>query len=231
MFQTIFVLDIFDGIVVHAKNKNRDEYQPVHKFSTICNKSDPISVIDTVNPKKIYIADLNVLQGKGKNDINFKVIKDISKKSEIMLDTGISSYLDVENSISRADILVLGTETASLEIMLHAAKKYPNKISVSIDIINGKILTKDSNMPNDLFKIIECLNEVKLKNIIILDMDKVGMSSGIDMNFLNKVVKQSKADILLGGGVRDMTDIELLKQIGVKGALIATAIHKNLIQV
>lgn len=227
MFRIIFVLDLYNRNVVHAQGGNRRKYQPVHITSTICTSSDPVEVIDAVKPAEVYIADLNILQGMGAHDTNFDIIRSVSLRTKTMLDPGISKLSDVPEALSIADTVILGTETASMETIARAASEFPGRVNVSIDKKNGRILTRDPHMPDDPFKIVEVLNDMDIRDIIILDMDRVGTSSGVDAQFLSKIASNSTHDVLLGGGVRDMADIEFLKKIGIKGALVATALHNG----
>ena len=227
MFRIIFVLDLYNRNVVHAEGGNRREYQPVHLTSTICTSSEPVEVIDTVKPAEVYIADLNILQDMGAHDTNFEIIRLISRRTKTMVDSGISTLSDVLEALSFTDTVVLGTETVSMETIAGAASEFPGSVNVSIDKKNGRILRNDPNMPEDPFKIVDLLNEMDIRDIIILDMDRVGTSSGVDAQFLSKIASASAHDVLLGGGVRDMADIEFLNKIKIKGALVATALHNG----
>jgi phosphoribosylformimino-5-aminoimidazole carboxamide ribotide isomerase len=227
MFRIIFVLDIYNRNVVHAQGGNRREYQPVHMNSTICTSSDPVEVIDALKPAEVYIADLNLLQGLDTYETNFDIIRSVSQRTKTMVDPGISMLSDVQESLLIADTVILGTETASMETIAGAVSEFPGRVNVSIDKKNGRILTRDPHMPDDPFKIVEVLNDMDIRNIIILDMDRVGTSSGVDAQFLSKIASKSTHDVLLGGGVRDMADIDSLKKIGIKGALVATALHNG----
>jgi phosphoribosylformimino-5-aminoimidazole carboxamide ribotide isomerase len=220
-------MDVYNRNVVHAQGGNRKEYQPVHMTSTICTSPDPVEVIDAVKPAEVYIADLNILQGMGAHDTNFEVIRSVSQRTKTMVDPGISTLSNVAEKLLISDTVVLGTETASIETIAGAASEFPGRVNVSIDKKNGRILTSDPNMPDDPFKIVEVLNDMDIRDIIILDMDRVGTSSGFDAQFLSKMVSSSTHDVLLGGGIRDMADIESLKNIGIKGALVATALHNG----
>lgn len=231
MFRIVFVLDIYNCTVVHAQGGNRQNYQPIHKSSVLCNTSKPIEVIDTINPKEVYIADLNILQGIGEHDTNFNDIRAVSQKVRTMLDPGISSLSDIGDTLSLASSVILGTETASLDTISRAASEFPGRVNVSIDIKNSRILTRDPNMPNDPIEVIGMLNNMDIRDIIILDMDRVGTSSGVDAQFLSTIAASSNHDVLLGGGVKDMSDIESLKSIGLKGALVATALHNGKIPI
>jgi phosphoribosylformimino-5-aminoimidazole carboxamide ribotide isomerase len=82
-------------------------------------------------------------------------------------------------------------------------------------------------MPDDPFEIVKILNRFDLQDIIILDLDRVGTTSGVDSQFLSKIASMSEHNVLLGGGVRNIEDIETLEKIGLEGALVATALHNG----
>ncbi|WP_342304120.1 HisA/HisF-related TIM barrel protein [Methanolobus sp. ZRKC5] len=227
MFRIIFVLDIFNRTVVHAQGGNRSEYKPIHFSSCICNTSNAVKIVDAVKPAEVYIADLNLLEKIGKREKNFDIIKAISENTKVMLDPGITSVSETEDVMEIVQSIILGTETASLDTIKTVISLYPGRVNVSIDKKNGKILTSDPSMPDDPFRIVELLNDYDLDNIIILDLDRVGTSSGVDSQFLSKIVSISEHNVLLGGGVRNVEDIKALEEIGIKGALVATALHNG----
>ncbi len=227
MFRIIFVLDIFNRTVVHAQGGNRSEYKPIHFSSRICNTSNAVKIVDAVKPAEVYIADLNLLEKIGKREKNFDIIKAISENAKVMLDPGITSVSETEDVMEIAQSVILGTETASLDTIKQVSSLYPGRVNVSIDKKNGKILTNDPSMPDDPFRIVELLNDYDLDNIIILDLDRVGTSTGVDSQFLSKIVSISDHNVLLGGGVRNVEDIEILEEIGLQGALVATALHNG----
>jgi phosphoribosylformimino-5-aminoimidazole carboxamide ribotide isomerase len=227
MFRIVFVLDLYNMNVVHAQGGNRKNYRPVHLTSHICSTSEPIKLIEEVKPKEVYIADLNILQGAGHHNTNFATIKQISSRVSTMLDPGISSLEEAMEASSLADTIILGTETASLQTIKEVAALLPGKVNVSIDKKHGQVLTCDPLMPCEPADIMHELNALDIRNIIILDMDRVGTSDGVDSQFLSKIVSISHHDVLLGGGVKDIEDIEKLEGIGIKGALVATALHNG----
>lgn len=227
MFRIIFVLDIFNRTVVHAQGGNRSEYKPIHFSSHICDTSDAVKIVDTVKPAEVYIADLNLLENIGKREKNFDIIQAVAEKTKLMLDPGITSVSDAEDVMEIVQSIVLGTETASLDTIKQVSSLYPGRVNVSIDKKNAKILTSDPSIPDDPFEIVELLNNYDLEDIIILDLDRVGTASGVDSQFLSKIVSISEHNVLLGGGVRNVEDIKALEEIGIKGALVATALHNG----
>jgi phosphoribosylformimino-5-aminoimidazole carboxamide ribotide isomerase len=229
MFRVIFVMDIFNGSAVLAKGGIRERYSPVSDSSLLCNNSNPLDIVELLKPREVYIADLNMLQGKGSIESNIGIIREINSKVETMLDFGISSPAEVNKALSIADTVVIGTETGKLSTIRDTALENPGRISVSIDIKNGKVLKKDPEIPELPFEIVEILNELPLKDLIFLDLDRVGTASGFDPGFLQKLVEASRHNILLAGGVRDIEDLFTLDRFGIKGALIATAVHSGAI--
>lgn len=227
MFRIVFVLDLYNSNVVHAQGGNRKNYRPVHLTSHICTTSEPQKLLEEVKPKAVYIADLNILQADGSHDTNFGTIKQISSRVTTMLDPGVSSIEEAIEASSLANTIILGTETASLQTIKEVAALLPGKVNVSIDKKYGKILTSDPLMPREPTEIIREFNTLDIQNIIILDMDRVGTSSGVDSQFLSNIISISKHDVLLGGGVKDLHDIKQLESIGIKGALVATALHNG----
>jgi phosphoribosylformimino-5-aminoimidazole carboxamide ribotide isomerase len=227
MFRILFVLDVFNRTVVHAQGGDRREYKPIHFSSRICDSSDAVRIVDTVRPREVYIADLNLLQRTGKREQNFELIREVSQKARTMVDAGITSFSETQDILEIAPTIVLGTETASIDIIEDVATNYPGRAVVSIDKKYGRILTRDPAMPEDPFEIVKMLNGLDLRDIIILDLDRVGTTSGVDSQFLSKIASLSEHSVLLGGGVRNIEDIETLEKIGLEGALVATALHNG----
>ncbi len=227
MFRIVFVLDLLNGDAVHAIRGERSKYQPV-SGSKVCDSSAPMDIISALCPREVYIADLDRLQHIGDN---FDLIKKISSKTETMADIGAEYMKDIEQCLEIADTVILGTETASLDLIECASQRFPGRVNVSIDIKNGRVLAKDRKMEMEPEKLVELLNEYDIKDIIILELNKVGTGAGIDRDFLCNIVGLSAHNILLGGGIRDMDDINALKERGVSGALVATAVHNGKIPV
>ena len=221
MFQIIFVLDIIKGTVVQAVRGERSKYLPL-EGSHVCNSSVPLDIITVLSPREVYIADLDRLQHQGDN---FELIEKISGKTRTMADIGAENMNDIEKCAKISDTVILGTETASFDLIEKAAVQFPGRINVSIDMKGGKVLTKDRQI--EPVELVRRLNDLDIRDIIILDLSRVGTGAGIDTDFLKTIASVSSHHVLVGGGIKDMDDIEALKQIGISGALVATAVHSG----
>jgi len=144
-----------------------------------------------------------------------------------MADIGPENMTDVEKCANIADIIILGTETASFDLIEKAAIRFPGRINVSIDMKNGKVLARDKNMEIVPAELVRKLNELDIRDIIVLDLARVGTGAGIDLDLLKDISAASSHDVLVGGGIKDLDDIKTLERIGISGALVATAVHSG----
>ena len=223
MIRCVFVLDLFNGSAVHALRGEREKYRPIQEMSKIVVTSDPLSILDLLRPKEVYVADLDRITGSGDN---LDLIGEIGKKAEMMADVGISSVEELE-FLPRPCKPVLGTETGSFDLIMAASLK--REVVVSIDLFRGAVLARDPALRVSPLDLIRRLNPLPLKEIILLSLDRVGTSAGLDEIFLRKAAGLSAHPLLLGGGVKDASDLDRLEDLGIAGALVATAVHRGTI--
>ena len=235
-FRLIFVMDLLDGVIVHAKRGERDQYKPINLFSSIVSSSDPVHIIEELKPEELYIADLNRLMNTGDNRAILKELRTRNRELKIMLDYGIKRFEDLKEAVDAelADNFVLGTETTSMDLIEEASKSdmlNDKRVSVSVDLFNKEVLTSDKRLRIAPLLLVKALNEYPIQDVIVLELGRVGTKRGIGFDFLSRAVAVSEHNILCGGGVRSYDDISMMEQIGVKGALVATALHDGSIPV
>ena len=217
----IFVLDIFNGAVVHAVRGERSLYEPISRYSRIVSISDPLGVMKEIRPKEVYVADLNLLTGSGDN---LAAIADVSRVATTMADTGITLADDMDY-LPKGITPVLGTETASMKLINEAVLQ--RDIVVSIDMKQRNVLTRDPELMLAPLEVIRKLNGIPIDGVILLELDRVGTSSGLDTDFLEKAFSVSDHPLILGGGVKEVEDLQTLEGLGFRGALVATAVHNG----
>ena len=233
-FRLILAVDLLAGMVVHAKRGEREHYKPITLFSSIVSSAEPVRVIEELRPEEVYIADLNRLMRTGDNRAVLKELRTRDRELRMMVDYGIRGIEDLREAVEAeiADHFVLGTETSSLNLIETASQSDISadrgrgiSVSVSIDLFNKDVLTSDKRLKIEPLELINTLNEYPVRDVIVLELDKVGTKSGIDFDFLARAVEASEHDILCGGGLRSCEDIYTLEEMEVKGALVATALH------
>lgn len=218
------VIDLMNGQVVHAKQGLRDQYQPIQ--SKISNSAEPEAVVSSfleLYPfKVIYIADLDAIMRKESNQ---KIIAKLTSKytqCQFWLDAGINILIEEQNDISHDNIkYVLGSENKLSKLEFIKLLNSNPELILSLDFTDGELrensyLLEDSTSWPD--------------NIITMMLSRVGSDKGIDMQCLKKVFKLAKdKNIFAAGGVRNKEDLIQLESIGVKGVLLATALHTGAI--
>ena len=223
----IFVLDILNGAVVHALRGERRSYRPITEFSRLVSTSEPLGLLGELCPQEVYVADLNLITGKGDN---LKAIGEISGMAKTMADIGISRLTDLDRLPPKVSP-VLGTETASLSLIEEAAAKlaqHGSRALVSIDMKRGRLLAADPGLAGqDPISLLKSLNHLDLEGVILLDLERVGASTGLDTVFLNAAAEASRHPLILGGGIKGEEDLEALEEMGFAGALLATAVHNG----
>lgn len=219
------VIDLLEGVVVHAKQGQRQHYQPIVSSLTTSNKPlDIVKAFMEIYPfETLYIADLNAIQRRN-SSVNHKAmiaeIKLAFPKLQIWLDAGIHNRMDVTLWQSLDTSMVIGTESIqSLEEYQILLNTIPNKVVLSLDFMPsgykgpGEFIQSHQYWPED---------------VIVMTLNHVGTQQGIASSTLQPMVQLShRHHLYAAGGVSNHNDIEKLQSLGVHGALVATALHNK----
>jgi len=225
------VLDILGGIAVHAVRGRRKEYQPLK--SVLCASTDPADVavaLKALDFRELYVADLDSITGA---QPHFSLFKRIADKTglELMVDAGVKNLTKIEEVLdSDVSKVIIGTETLpSLSFVTKAVESFgSDKIMVSLDLMGNRIISGFEL--GKLARPMTFLRELETQGVsqlIVLDLTKVGSGEGVNIAFLQEVLRNVKAKVFAGGGVRDITDLVKLKGLGIFGVLLATALHSG----
>jgi phosphoribosylformimino-5-aminoimidazole carboxamide ribotide isomerase len=216
------VIDLKDGIVVHARQGNRQNYQPI--CSAVCKTADIFQVIeaflDVYKFDTIYIADLNAITDQG--DHNRLIAEVLRRFPQITfwIDRGYQTYDG--NLKPQANYLpVLGSESYR-EDDIAELKAFDNNFVLSLDYSHADILGAARLFSDPTFW---------PKNIIIMTLERVGSNQGPDLNKLTEFCRQyPDKNFIAAGGVRNKQDCVLLSKAGIHQALVASALHSGAIK-
>jgi uncharacterized protein related to proFAR isomerase len=148
-----------------------------------------------------------------------------------MVDAGVTNLQRAEEVLaSGASKVIIGTETLpNIRFVSEALESLgKERVMVSLDLKGNKVLS-DFEL-GELAESLTFLRELEARGvsqIIVLDLAKVGSNEGANSTFLQKVLRNIKAKVFVGGGVRDVKDLVELKELGVSGVLVATALHSG----
>jgi phosphoribosylformimino-5-aminoimidazole carboxamide ribotide isomerase len=232
--KVIPVIDILNGLAVHAVRGRRQEYQPLQ--STLCKSAKPLEVakaFKTLGFSDLYIADLDAIT---RSQVNFQTLNYIADETglRLMVDAGIANLETakrlLDNGVSK---IVIGTETLENEGFVGEAVRIwgNDHIVVSLDLIGDKVLVKlGFRGRKDPLCLLNEFKRMGVLDFIVLDLARVGSCEGVNLDFLKKALEEN-VNVYVGGGVRDIDDLIWLENLGVSGVLVATALHSGKILV
>jgi phosphoribosylformimino-5-aminoimidazole carboxamide ribotide isomerase len=221
--------------VVHAVKGQRNNYQPLE--SILFKSTEPLEVaegFEALGFTDLYVADLDAIIDCSSH---FQTLESISDETglKVMVDAGVTSVPRAQKLLaSGVSKLIIGTETLQSKKFVRQAVEIfgSDRVVVSLDLKGDKVLVK--------LGFDGCLNPICLlkdfkrmgvTQIIVLDLLRVGCNEGVNTDFLKKVIAEVDVDVYVGGGVRDINDLAELRNIGISGALIATALHTGKISI
>jgi phosphoribosylformimino-5-aminoimidazole carboxamide ribotide isomerase len=106
------------------------------------------------------------------------------------------------------------------------------RVVVSVDLRGEEVLVKSGfDGFRDAFSLINSFKAMGVSQVIVLDLLRVGSGAGVNIDFLQRVVRLGGLEVYVGGGVRDINDLLELRSLGVTGALVATALHNGKISI
>jgi phosphoribosylformimino-5-aminoimidazole carboxamide ribotide isomerase len=225
------VIDVLGGVAVHAVRGRRKDYQPLK--SVLCASTDPADVaaaLKALGFGELYVADLDAITG---GHPNFSLFKRLADKTGLvlMVDAGVTNLKKAEEVLnSHVSKVIIGTETLlSAGFVAEAVESFGSeKIIVSLDLMEDRIISGfELGRRAEPILFLRELEAQGVSQFIVLDLAKVGSGEGVNMAFLHEVLRNVKADVLVGGGVRDIKDLVELKGLGVFGVLVATALHSG----
>jgi phosphoribosylformimino-5-aminoimidazole carboxamide ribotide isomerase len=219
--RVIPVIDLMHGQVVRAQMGDRASYLPLN--SPLSPTSDPVDVVRgllAVYPfPTLYVADLDAIQSHGDNLPTLRRLREEFPALQLWVDSGAATDAALE-AVVRANLgaPVIGSESQRDDKLIAQHRSSP-RIVLSLDFRGDafqgppEILAQPALWP---------------QRVIVMTLARVGSGAGPDLGRLASI--QSIAggrEIYAAGGVRNAADLSALKQAGVAGALIATALHER----
>ncbi len=218
------VLDLKNGKAVSGKSGARDTYKPL---KTIFHDSpSPLKIAEALKHEgftRMYIADLDSIEGTGSN---LDIIKEISQHHiSVMLDSGVGNVDDVRDALLAAHKVIVATETLqNMDDLSNIWDTFPGeRLILSVDIKDGELFTR--HLQVSLEDLISKIRELEIEEVILLDISRVGLEMGVDLDMIQKFRGMEKS-LIMGGGIRK-EDLKELQKRGLNKFLIGSALHSG----
>lgn len=242
MIEVIPVIDVRGGMAVAAHRGDRARYRPLQ--TPLAASADPVAVargLMSLFPfQTLYVADLDGIEGRGADVTTQRRLTDVWP-GDLWIDDGSLARPPLpDGKRSRAKRAgegagtdppikselpgtmikshVLGSESlSSVNDYRHARAQAGPAAPLSLDFrgdgfIGPRELLDDESLWPD--------------RVIVMTLARVGSGEGPDLARLAAIVARAGSRaVYAAGGVRHLDDLRALGDIGVAGALIATALH------
>jgi len=223
-------IDLKDGCVVRLFQGKLDDKKVYSK--------DPIKTAKhwaRQGAGLIHIVDLD--GASTGTPINLGIVEAIAKEVNVPLEFGggvrkietIKKILD--SGISR---VVLGTKAAQdSDFLIEAFKKFKDRIIVSIDAKDGKVLIKgwqESYASLDALVLAKEIKKIGFNEVIYTDVSKDGTLTGPNIKAIKILIKETGLNVIASGGISCLEDIKKLKQLeksGVTGIIVGKAMYEG----
>lgn len=225
-FAVIPVIDLKDGLVVHARAGKlahagkRAEYRPL--ATPFGPPHDPVAIaralLAITFSRTLYVADLDAILGSGDNFDLCRQLADAFPDTALWIDAGFSELTDCARWLPLGITLVVGSESiASLTAWDNIRQSLGRHVVLSLDFDEQGL-----RGPQELFADPGLWPD----RVILMSLGRVGSEVGPDIDRLQTTLAAAEhRAVFAAGGISDFSDIEQVATIGARGALAATALH------
>lgn len=220
-------IDIIDGKCVRLSKGDYDTKK-------IYNEN-PVEVAKEFEDFGIQYLHLVDLDGaKAKKIINQKVIENIAKNTNLIIDFGggIRSEEDLQKAFdSGAKKVTLGSiAVINPELCLAWLEKFgTDKLILGADCLDRKIKTSGW-LENSETDVVDFIKEYQIKGfreMVCTDISKDGMLQGPSTALYQEIIENSTIELVASGGISNIEDVQKMKEIGCAGTIIGKAIYEG----
>ncbi len=208
--EIIPVIDLKGGAVVHAKRGQRDAYQPI--VSSLSSSSAPEDVLAGLlrlhHFKTIYIGDLDAIEENGGHLPLIFALARSQPDTHFWVDNGGIHSIACENVHH-----VLGSESMQGDPL-----GAPDRAAILSLDFRGDDFVGPAALLED--------PALWPQRVIVMTLARVGSGAGPDLERLASIKDRAGTrSVYAAGGVRNRADLETLRDAGMAGVLVASALH------
>ncbi|MCT3945349.1 1-(5-phosphoribosyl)-5-[(5-phosphoribosylamino)methylideneamino]imidazole-4-carboxamide isomerase [Elizabethkingia anophelis] len=223
-------IDIIEGKCVRLSQGDYDTKKIYNE-----NPLEVAKEFEDYGIRYLHLVDLD--GAKSKQIINYRTLEELASKTSLQIDFGggIKSQKDIDiafecgaKQITGGSIAVQESEVFTKWIEVYGSEK----IILGADCKNRKIATHGWLESSEL-DVIDFIRDYKQKGIsyvICTDIAKDGMLGGTSNELYKEILSGTAVKLIASGGVSNIEDLYLLKEIGCEGAILGKAIYEGRIK-
>jgi phosphoribosylformimino-5-aminoimidazole carboxamide ribotide isomerase len=224
--KVLAAIDIMNGDVVRL-TKGDQSTKKVYS-------NDPVQVAKKWakdGADMLHIVDLDAAFGNDSS--NLSIISEIlhSVNIPIQIGGGIRNTEIFEKIIKLGfSKIVVGTMAyRNVNELRSLSKNYGDKIIISLDEINGKVMIEGWKSSSD-YKVEDAINKFNklgISNFLLTSIIKDGTLSGPDIVTLNRINTDRKSKIIASGGISSLVDVLRVRSIGCDSVILGKALYEE----
>jgi phosphoribosylformimino-5-aminoimidazole carboxamide ribotide isomerase len=217
--EIIPVIDLMGGVVVRARMGQRDQYRPIE--TPLSPSSDPVDVVRGLLGvsafRTLYVADLDAIEHKGDAKAALARVKSAFPQLDVWVDNGLADADAARAFLDEGrDHLVLGSEAQTNHRLVENLKDDP-RVILSLDFRADTFIGPPALLATP---------DIWPPRVIVMTLARVGSGAGPDLERLAIIHRLSgRRRIYAAGGLRHAGDLVELKNAGIAGVLVASALH------
>jgi phosphoribosylformimino-5-aminoimidazole carboxamide ribotide isomerase len=179
----------------------------------------------------LHIVDLDAAFGNESS--NLSIISEIlrSVNIPIQIGGGIRNTEIFEKIVKMGfSKIVVGTMAyRNVNELRLLSKNYGDKIVISLDEINGKVMIEGWKSSSD-YKVQDAINKFNklgISNFLLTSIIKDGTLSGPDIVTLNSINTDRKSKIIASGGISSLVDVLRVRSIGCDSVILGKALYEE----
>jgi phosphoribosylformimino-5-aminoimidazole carboxamide ribotide isomerase len=223
--KVLAAIDIIEGDVVRLTKGD--------KLTKKVYSNDPVKVAkkwEDEGADMLHIVDLDAAFGNESN--NLSTISEIlhSVNIPIQIGGGIRHLENFEKIVRMGfSKLVIGTMAhTNLDHLRLLCKNYSDKIVISLDEINRKVMINGWKSPSNynIEEAISRFNKLGINIFLVTSIIKDGTLSGPDVVTLNSINTDRKSRIIASGGISSLIDVLRVRSIGCDSVILGKALYE-----
>lgn len=128
-----------------------------------------------------------------------------------------------------ADRAVIGAAVLDdPEALTRAIADLGERVAIAVDALGGRVVPRGKQAPGpSLNEALRLLAGSGCVRLVYTDVSRDGALRGPDLDGLRGVLERFEGAVISSGGVRSHGDLDALRQLGIEGAIVGTAIYES----
>jgi phosphoribosylformimino-5-aminoimidazole carboxamide ribotide isomerase len=217
-FAIVPAVDVLDGRAVRLTQGD---------YSRVDEVGDPLELVRRAaasSPPLVHVVALDAARAGGVSIALAEAVVDAAWPVPVQLGGGVRSPADV-SALADAGVARVVVGTAAFGAAPLSDFVDAGEIGVAVDVADGVVRTEgwlaSSNLTVD--EALERCTDAGVQHVVCTAIARDGTRAGPDLDLLRTARARHDGELLAAGGIRDGTDVEAIRELGLDGVVVGRA--------